>query len=153
MARKGRPATRALDLRDGFYLELKNSASSKGIKIRRDTQKEMEDAIEEYSKTKIVVVLGEYKDGKALNYSLYMMKGARFKLSGENPDNETGSDFFKLMPDGNVKKIVIVRASSIEGVASDITVPDAFYAGRTKTNKRGIRKPLIIANRNFWIAD
>jgi len=67
MARKGRPATRALDLRDGFYLELKNSASSKGIKIRRDTLKEMEDAIEEYSKTKIVVVLGEYKDGKALN--------------------------------------------------------------------------------------
>lgn len=67
MARKGRPATRALDLRDGFYLELKNSASSKGIKIRRDTLREMEDAIEEYSKTKIVVVLGEYKDGKALS--------------------------------------------------------------------------------------
>jgi hypothetical protein len=67
MARKGRPATRALDLRDGFYLELKNSASSKGIKIRRDTLKEMEDAIEEYSKTKIVIVLGEYKEGKALS--------------------------------------------------------------------------------------
>jgi hypothetical protein len=27
----------------------------------------MEDAIEEYSKTKIVIVLGEYKEGKALS--------------------------------------------------------------------------------------
>lgn len=63
----GRPATKPLDLRDGFYIEIRNRGSKTGIKIRRDNKKQMEFAIEEYKKTKDVIVLGEYKDGKSLN--------------------------------------------------------------------------------------
>ena len=63
----GRPATKALDLRDGFYIEIRNKGSkSPGIKIRRDNRKQMEFAIKEYEKTKDVIVLGEYKNGKSL---------------------------------------------------------------------------------------
>jgi len=63
----GRPATRPLDLRDGFYIEIRNRGSRTGIKIRRDNEKQMEFAIKEYEKSKDVIVLGEFKNGKALN--------------------------------------------------------------------------------------
>jgi hypothetical protein len=63
----GRPATKPLDLRDGFYVEIRNRGSRTGIKIRRDNQKQMEFAIKEYEKNKDVIVLGEYKNGKAVN--------------------------------------------------------------------------------------
>ena len=63
----GRPPTRPLDLRDGFYIEIRNRGSRTGIKIRRDNEKQMEFAIKEYEKNKDVIVLGEYKNGKALN--------------------------------------------------------------------------------------
>ena len=66
-SRKGRPATRPANLKDGFYIEAKNSKSSSGIKIHRDTEKEMLMIAEEYSKTKVVTVLGEYKNGKPVN--------------------------------------------------------------------------------------
>lgn len=62
----GRPATKPLDLRDGFYIEIRNRGSKSGIKIRRDNKKQMEFAIKEYEKTKDIIVLGEYKDGKLL---------------------------------------------------------------------------------------
>ena len=38
----GRPATKPLDLRDGFYIEIRNRGSKTGIKIRRDNEKQME---------------------------------------------------------------------------------------------------------------
>ncbi|MEE4259087.1 MAG: hypothetical protein V2I62_04955 [Bacteroidales bacterium] len=63
----GRPPTRPKKLRDGFYIEIRNKDAKSGIKIRRDTKKEMLSAIKEYEKTKDVVVLGEYKDGKAID--------------------------------------------------------------------------------------
>jgi len=63
----GRPATKPLDLRDGFYIEIRNRGSRTGIKIRRDNQKQMEFAIKEYEKSKDVIVLGEYKNGKSVN--------------------------------------------------------------------------------------
>ena len=62
----GRPATKPLDLRDGFYIEIRNRGSKTGIKIRRDNIQQMEFAIKEYEKTKDVIVLGEYKNGKLL---------------------------------------------------------------------------------------
>ncbi len=62
----GRPATRPLDLRDGFYIEIRNRGSRTGIKIRRDNRKQMEFAIKEYEKSKDVIVLGEYKNGKCI---------------------------------------------------------------------------------------
>lgn len=63
----GRPPTRPLDLRDGFYIEIRNRGSRTGIKIRRDNKKQMEFAIKEYEKSKDVIVLGEFKNGKAIN--------------------------------------------------------------------------------------
>lgn len=63
----GRPPTRQKDLRDGFYIEIRSKGSKSGIKIRRDTKEEMLVAIREYKKTKEVIVLGEYKNGKALD--------------------------------------------------------------------------------------
>lgn len=62
----GRPPTKPLDLRDGFYIEIRNRGSRTGIKIRRDNKKQMEFAIKEYEKTKDIIVLGEYKNGKCL---------------------------------------------------------------------------------------
>lgn len=63
----GRPPTTPTKLKDGFYLEIRNIGSKSGIKIFRDTKQEMEDAKEMYEKTKDVVVLGEYKNGKPLD--------------------------------------------------------------------------------------
>lgn len=63
----GRPATKPTELRDGFYIEVRNKGSKNGIRIRRDTEKAMEIAITEYQRVKDVVVLGEYKNGKPLN--------------------------------------------------------------------------------------
>ena len=63
----GRPSTKPKGLRDGFYLEVCNKGATSGIKIRRDTKEELQAAIEGYSRTKTVVVLGEYKNGKWLD--------------------------------------------------------------------------------------
>lgn len=60
----GRPPTRPIDFRDGFYIEIRNKGALTGIKIRRDTEEEMKSAIKEYQKSKDVIVLGEYKKGK-----------------------------------------------------------------------------------------
>ena len=63
----GRPPTRQKDLRDGYYIEVFNKGSKTGIKIRRDTEEEMKQAVKEYEKTKVVVVLGESIKGKWVN--------------------------------------------------------------------------------------
>ena len=63
----GRPATKPTKLRDGFYVEVRNKGSRSGIKIRRDTKEAMLLAIKEYERVKDVVVLGEFKNGKAIS--------------------------------------------------------------------------------------
>lgn len=61
----GRPPTRPARLKDGFYIEVRNEGSkANGIKIRRDTKEEMLMAIEDYSRIKDVIVLGELKNDK-----------------------------------------------------------------------------------------
>ena len=62
----GRPATKPKELKDGFYLEIRNKGSKSGIKVRRNTREEMEKAIKDYESTKDVIVLGEYSNGKAV---------------------------------------------------------------------------------------
>ncbi len=61
--RTGRPRERAITLRDGFYIEIYNSAESKGLKLRSETEAAMEVAAKQYSRFKKVVILGEYKNG------------------------------------------------------------------------------------------
>lgn len=60
----GRPITKPRELRDGYYIEIRNKGSKSGIKIRRDTEAEMLYAIKEYERVKDVIVMGEYKNGK-----------------------------------------------------------------------------------------
>ena len=71
MARIGRPATRPTELRDGYYIEVRNkNQKTGGIKIRRDTEEQMLYAYEEYKKSKDVTVLGELKNGKAVDLAV-----------------------------------------------------------------------------------
>lgn len=63
----GRPPTRPVKLRDGFYIEVKNKGASSGIKIRRDTEAEMLRAAEDYQRMKEITILGECKNGKFIS--------------------------------------------------------------------------------------
>ena len=60
----GRPATKPKELKDGFYIEVRNKNQKTGIKIRRDTKEQMLGAIKEYKRSKDVIVLGKLKNGK-----------------------------------------------------------------------------------------
>lgn len=59
----GRPATRPTRLKDGFYIEVRNSGQT-GIRLRRDTKEQMLLAAKQYAKTKEVTILGEVKNDK-----------------------------------------------------------------------------------------
>ncbi|MCM4172597.1 hypothetical protein DHD32_13985 [Arenibacter sp. TNZ] len=64
----GRPATKPTELKDGYYIEVRNkNQKSGGIKIRRDTEEQMLYALEEYKKSKDVTVLGKLKNGKMMD--------------------------------------------------------------------------------------
>jgi hypothetical protein len=66
----GRPATKPTELKDGYYIEVRNrNQKTGGIKIRRDTEEQMLMALEEYKKSKDVTVLGELKNGKMLDFA------------------------------------------------------------------------------------
>ncbi len=64
MKSKGRPATKPIQLMDGFYIEVRNRGSNeKGIKIRCVTKEVMETTILQYRRNnKDVTVLGEHKN-------------------------------------------------------------------------------------------
>lgn len=64
MKRKGRPATKQAELKEGFYIELKTKGSNTPVKIRRDSMDEVDLAIEQYGKNKVVTYLGQVKGGK-----------------------------------------------------------------------------------------
>ena len=67
MRNAGRPRSAPSKLMDGFYIEVSDKGSTtKGIKIRSESAKAMENAAEHYAKHKSVMVLGEYKDEKWL---------------------------------------------------------------------------------------
>ena len=63
----GRPPTKPKELRDGFYVEIRNKGARTGIKIRRDNKQQMMFAVKEYEKNKEVTVLGEFKNGKSID--------------------------------------------------------------------------------------
>ena len=62
MKSRGRPRITQVQLRDGFYIEVCDKGIKKGMKIRSDSKKTMEDAALLYS-YKEVNILGEYKNG------------------------------------------------------------------------------------------
>lgn len=63
----GRPPTKPKELRDGFYIEIRNKGSHAGIKIRRDNKEQMLSAIKDYEKIKDVIILGEFRNGKMVD--------------------------------------------------------------------------------------
>lgn len=65
----GRPPSGPPVFRDGFYIEVRNRGTDpgSGVKLRKDTWEEMLAAAEEYRKTKLVIVLGEYRDGERVS--------------------------------------------------------------------------------------
>lgn len=60
----GRPATKPIDLKDGYYIEVRNKNQKSGVKIRRDTKSQLLLAINEYKVSKDVVILGKSVNGK-----------------------------------------------------------------------------------------
>jgi hypothetical protein len=70
----GRPPTRAKKLRDGFYIEIRTKGSTSGIKIIRENEEDMIQAIKEYERSKEIIVLGESKNGKWVNPKLATIK-------------------------------------------------------------------------------
>lgn len=62
----GRPPTKPKELRDGFYIEIRNKGARTGIKLRRDTKQQMMFAVKEYENSKEIVILGEFKNGKSI---------------------------------------------------------------------------------------
>jgi hypothetical protein len=65
----GRPSTKPKELRDGFYIEIRNRNSKTGVKIRRDNKDQMFRAVKEYEKSKDVIVLGQFENGKLVSNS------------------------------------------------------------------------------------
>ena len=63
MKSSGRSRAGNVQLRDGFYIEVCNKGMKKGMKIRSDSKKAMEDAATMYSDYKEVIILGEYQNG------------------------------------------------------------------------------------------
>jgi len=62
----GRPSTKPKDLKDGFYIEVRNKKQKTGIKIYRSSLELLKLAIEEYKGSKEVTVLGQSKNGKMI---------------------------------------------------------------------------------------
>jgi hypothetical protein len=52
-----------VQLRDGFYIEVCDPGSTRGMKIRSENKKNMEDIAGHYASYKTVNILGEYKGG------------------------------------------------------------------------------------------
>ena len=63
-SQKGRPPTKPVELKEGFYIELRTKASNTPVKIRRETRSEIDLAIRQYEKSKIVTYLGQVIAGK-----------------------------------------------------------------------------------------
>jgi hypothetical protein len=55
---------RTKKLRDGFYIEVRNKGSKEGIRLIREDRIGMLKAGSDYRKSKDVIILGEYRDGK-----------------------------------------------------------------------------------------
>jgi hypothetical protein len=63
MNSRGRHRTGPVLLKNGFYIEIYNKGEKKGMKIRSENKKDMQDAASMYAGDKEVILLGEYKNG------------------------------------------------------------------------------------------
>ena len=63
MKSRGRPRVQELQLKNGFYIEVCNKGVKRGMKIRSESKKAMENAASLYAGYKEVIILGEYRNG------------------------------------------------------------------------------------------
>lgn len=63
MNNRGRPRIQPEKLKNGFYIEVCDKGVKRGMKIRSDSKKAMENAANLYAAYKEVIILGEYKNG------------------------------------------------------------------------------------------
>jgi hypothetical protein len=62
----GRPSTRSVKLKDGYYIEVRNKGAHSGIKIRRDSYKAIQLALDSYSRMHDVQYIGKVENGKVV---------------------------------------------------------------------------------------
>lgn len=60
----GKSITKYPKLRNGYYIEVRNRNQKSGIIIRNESINELFQAIKKYEKTKDVMILGKWKNGK-----------------------------------------------------------------------------------------
>ena len=63
----GRPATKPIKFKDGYYISVSNRGSKTGIKIGSPDIEGMHRNIEHYRKSKDINVLGECKNGSFID--------------------------------------------------------------------------------------
>ena len=61
-----RPSTREKRLKDGYYMEVRNNGGERGIKIRRESKEQIDSAMEEYKRTKKLLISALLKMGNSL---------------------------------------------------------------------------------------
>lgn len=66
MNKKGRPSTKKKKLKNGYYMSISNSISSKPVRIMRDTFEEMK-LVEEKFRNRDFKYLGQVRDNKWLD--------------------------------------------------------------------------------------
>jgi hypothetical protein len=59
----GRPLSRKVNLKKGYYIEVKRSPAGQGMKIRRETIETIRQAYRQYKAAYLVEYLGRYEDG------------------------------------------------------------------------------------------
>jgi hypothetical protein len=72
-----RPPTRSVNLKDGYYIELRRSGENKGMKVHRDTMEEIERAIKKYESVYQVVFIGKVEKGKVVDETASSKKPAK----------------------------------------------------------------------------
>ena len=72
-----RPPTRSVNLKDGYYIELRRSGENKGMKVHRDSIEEIERAVKKYESVYNVVVIGKVVKGKVVDESKAEKKPAK----------------------------------------------------------------------------
>ncbi len=74
-----RPPSRSVNLKDGYYIELRRSGENKGMKVHRDTMEEVERATKKYETVYNVVFIGLVKNGKVVGDEAKKAKAKRKK--------------------------------------------------------------------------
>lgn len=59
----GRPPLAPVQLKNGYYIEVCDKGTKRGIKIWSATEKAMDQAARSYAGYKTVIVLGEHREG------------------------------------------------------------------------------------------